>query len=425
MAYSGGIDSHVLLCWLAGQRPLAENRSVSAVHVNHGLHSEAPHWSEHCRVICEQLDIPLRILTVDARPQPGESPEAAARHARYSALQSQLQPDTAVLTAHHQDDQAETLLLQLLRGSGPSGLAAMPMAARLGRGWLWRPLLEIPRAEIADYAQSHGLQWIDDTSNADRRPDRNFLRHDILPLLKSRWPASARTLARSARLCGEAAELLDTLATADLHPTRCEDDTGCLLIPALQELDEPRLRNVLRHWLRDLHLPPPTAVQLARIVHEVIAAPSDRRPLVHWPGCEVRRYRQRLYAMTPRPPPVLDSHYPLHLSDGECHIPGIGRLRWRRQAGQGLDPDKLNGRALSIRFRHGGECLRPVGRKQVHSLKKLWQEAGVPPWERDRFPLLYADEALVAVVDGWIAAEFAVRPEAIGWILELNRQCTN
>lgn len=421
VAYSGGIDSHVLLHWLTAQRPLPEKRRLTAAHVDHRLHPDSGGWAEHCRRTCEQWDVPLRIVQVDARPKPGESPEAAARQARYQALRSLLEPEAAVLTAHQQDDQAETLLLQLLRGAGPGGLAAMPAVIQLGRGWLWRPLLEIERARIVDYAQHHGLQWIDDASNADRRPDRNYLRHEILPRLKARWPAATRTLARSARWCAETAEWLDAAADADLRRATHPERPACLLIPVLLAWDEPRQCNVLRRWLHRLELPAPASAQLARIVHEVMPSPRDRRPLVRWPGCEIRRYRDHLYAMAPLPAHVPERRCTFDPALTECVIPGIGRLHWRTVRGQGIKLSALAKPSPSIRFRRGGERLRPAGRHQVHALKNLFQEAGIPPWERDRLPLLYVGEALAAVGGLWVAAEFAAAPGEDGLVLDMSR----
>ncbi len=178
-----------------------------ALYVDHGLQAAATAWGEHCAHVCRALNVPFRVLRIDARPAPGESPEAAARRARYAALAAELSPDSALLTAHHRDDQAETLLLQLLRGAGPHGLAAMPAVSRLGQGWLLRPLLNVDRAELLAYARAHDLQWIEDASNQDTGFDRNYLRHRVLPLLRERWPAMNRTLARSARRCAETASL--------------------------------------------------------------------------------------------------------------------------------------------------------------------------------------------------------------------------
>ncbi|MDG4605564.1 MAG: tRNA lysidine(34) synthetase TilS, partial [Candidatus Contendobacter sp.] len=245
VGYSGGMDSHVLLHLLAMQRELWPERTLEAIYVDHGLHPASAVWGGHCARVCRELNVPFRTLRIDARPAPGESPEAAARQARYAALAAALEPDAALLTAHHRDDQAETLLLQLLRGAGPHGLAAMPEAARLGQGRLLRPLLNVDRAALLAYAHTQQLQWIEDASNADTGFDRNYLRHRILPLLRERWPAANRVLARSARLCAETAGWLDAEADADLARVMTARPDA-LSVPALRELSELRQRNLLR-----------------------------------------------------------------------------------------------------------------------------------------------------------------------------------
>ena len=293
VGYSGGLDSHVLLNLLAMNRDRWPDRTLAAIYVDHGLQAASAGWGEHCAHVCRELDIPLRVLRISARPAPGESPEAAARRARYAAFAAELGPDAALLTAHHRDDQAETLLLQLLRGAGPHGLAAMPAAAQLGRGWLLRPLLDLDRSDLLAYAHEHGLRWIEDASNADTGFDRNYLRHRILPLLRERWPATNRTLARSARWCAETAAWLDAEAAADLACIVARRPDS-LKLSALRELSELRQHNLLRYWLRQLDLPTPDNRQLWHILHDALNAARDRNPCVRWPGGEVRRYRDTL-----------------------------------------------------------------------------------------------------------------------------------
>lgn len=425
IGYSGGVDSHALLHGLATQRDRWPERRLAAIYVDHGLQAASASWGEHCGGICHGLGVPFRVLRINARPAPGESPEAAARRARYAALAAELGPDAALLTAHHRDDQAETLLLQLLRGAGPHGLAAMPAVARLGQGWLLRPLLEVDRADLLAYAQVHRLRWIEDASNADAGFDRNYLRHRILPLLRERWPATNRTLARSARWCAEAAAWLDAEAAIDLARVGA-DRPDSLHLPALRELSEIRQRNLLRYWLRQLGLPVPDRRQLWHVLHDVSAASRGRQPRIRWLGGEVRRYRDTLYAMPPPAShdarrsliwrPSADGYPPLEL-------PGIGELVLRETIGAGLRATALAGGALIVRFRQGGERFRPAGRRHGQELKKLWQEAGVPPWERDRLPLLYrtireegkTGEDLVAVVGLGVAAEAEAAPDEPGW----------
>ena len=409
VAFSGGVDSHALLHALASRRgELA--MPLGAVHVDHGLHGHSPAWAQHCRRVCAGLDLEFVLLSGDARPAPGESPEAAARDLRYHLLADWLPAGALLLSAHHQDDQAETLLLQLLRGAGPKGLSAMPGAAPLGRGTLWRPLLDCGRADLLAYAREQGLDWLEDPSNADTRLDRNFLRHQLLPELKTRWPAAAAVLARSAELCAEAAELQEQVARQDLAAA-AGDRSGTLSVTALGRLPEARQRNLLRHWLRAAGFSLPSRAVLGRVLAEVLGARPDAEPCVHWPGCEVRRYRDALFALAPLAPPP--GGQPLDWSPEETLELAGGTLRADPVPGQGLR--LAPGTRLQVRFRQGGEQLRLPGREHRHTLKQLLQEAGVPPWERERLPLLYLGEELVAVAGLWVAAGHLAGEGEAGW----------
>ena len=419
VAYSGGVDSHVLLHALAQLRA-SLGAPLGAVHVHHGLQAQADHWMAYCRQVCADLQLPFEPLLTDARSDPGESPEARAREARYDALRAWLPAGAAVLSAHHQDDQAETLLLQLLRGAGPKGLGAMPAAAVLGRGVLLRPLLGWGRAELLDYAQSQGLKWIEDPSNADTRFDRNFLRHQILPELMGRWPAAARVLSRSAGLCAEAAAQLAALAVQDLGDTRGARPGG-LSVAALCRLSDARVRNLLRHWLQEQGLSLPSQAVMERLTTALLRSRADAQPCVHWPGGEVRRYRDELFATTPmaefRAPAPLGWNLaaPLILESAG------GTLRALPAAAGGLRLSAQDRGRLRVAFRQGGEQCRPAGRGHRHSLKQLLQEWGVPPWERERLPLLYLGEELVAVAGLCVMDGYGAAAGEEGWRISWSR----
>lgn len=421
VAYSGGLDSHVLLHALAALRARLGGTALEAVHVNHGLQPSAKRWSEHCMAVCKRLGIPVRVLCVDAHPAPGESPEAAARAARYRALRELMEKDDCLLTAQHQDDQAETFLLQLLRGAGPRGAAGMPRLAPFGPGWIARPLLGFPREALRRYAEAQGLQWVDDPTNFDTVYDRNFLRHEILPRLAQRWPAAARTLARAAEHQAEAFRVMESVAREDLERVRVARE-GTLSVRELQRLDDARRRGVLRLWLRERGLPIPSQANLLQVTNSVLSAAEDATPCVRWPGAEVRRYRDGLYAMTPLPPhsgaTVLHwaTSAPLDLPEGVG-----GRLVAREALGAGLRLASLQGASVTVRFRRGGEECRPAGRRGTHTLKKLLQEAGIPPWERDRIPLIYVGDRLAAVAGLWICKPFRAGPEERGLVIEWQR----
>jgi tRNA(Ile)-lysidine synthase len=398
VAYSGGLDSHVLLHALN-----ALGVNLAAVHVHHGLSPNADLWSEHCLAVCKELDVPCRVSRVQVTAA-GSGLEAAARSARYAALEQALGEGEMLLTAHHQDDQAETLLLMLLRGAGVAGLAAMPPLRRCAAGWLARPLLDLPRDALRHYAQTQGLSWVDDESNFDTSLDRNHLRHDLLPRLRQRWPAASRAMARSAAHLAEAKELLEELAAADLARSG-GSRPGTLSVAALGQLTPARRRNLLRYWVRGQGLPLPDSVHLRRIEQEILPARPDAEPHVAWPGAEVRRYRDDLHALWPLAPlPAAELPWtadaPLALSDGRILVAVPA-------AGLGLSAARCAGARITVRFRAGGERCAPVGRGHSHELKKLFQEAGVPPWERERVPLLFVDGVLAQVLGYWICEPFA------------------
>ena len=288
VAFSGGADSLALLHALSALREQLAPAEIGAVHVHHGLHADADAWEGDCRRVCEELRVTLETLRVDAGAGPAESPEAAARRARYAALADLVGTGEVVCTAHHQRDQAETLLLQLVRGAGPAGLAGMPALAPLGRGWLARPLLGESPESLRDYLRRHGAAWTEDPSNADRRFDRNYMRQVVLASLEDRWPGVERTLARAAAHQADSARIAAELAGKDLADTR-GSQPGTLSGSALLRLSKARARNLLRYWLKERGLPVAGAAHIENIVEELVKAREDAEPLVCWPGAEVRR----------------------------------------------------------------------------------------------------------------------------------------
>ncbi|MEO5574551.1 MAG: tRNA lysidine(34) synthetase TilS [Gammaproteobacteria bacterium] len=436
IAYSGGLDSHVMLHAMATLRSALPGVKIHAVHVDHGLQSCSAEWSRHCETVCAAMQIPCNSLTINAHPKSGESPEAAARDARYQAIAALIEEGDCLLTAHHQDDQAETLLLQLLRGAGPHGLASMPECTVFGNGLHARPLLGFTQSDLRAYAQAHDLHWIDDQSNRNTDFNRNYLRHEIMPRLRARWPAVVRTLSRSASHAAEAAHLLDDLAQADLRWVRgITDDPSAacaltisrpkpahdtLFIPRLCELNAVRQRNVLRAWFHQLNLPLPNAVHIAHILNDVLIAAEDSMPCLRWPGAELRRYREHIYAMRP-----LLAHDPAVIlpwdMQGALPLPAdLGTLITTLAQGQGLKASLRGASNITVRFRQGGEHCRPADRGHTHELRKLFQEAGIPPWQRQRMPLIYVGDDLAAVGDLWVCEPFqAVGKESGIMILEI------
>jgi len=405
VALSGGLDSTVLLHALARALVDRPNYRIRAAHVDHQLQRDSAIWRQHCGSVALSLQLEFVPLVVKVAADPELSPEAAARDARYAALRQILRPNEVLLTAHHADDQLETMLLALMRGAGLRGLSGVPSVQIFGGGWLARPLLEFSRAELEEWARSEQLQWLDDPSNANTNFDRNFLRHRVLPALRERWPAAAHSATRSTAHLREAGRLLDVLAAADLESVAIG---SCLSMTQLAGLAPARRRNVLRHWIRQHGMRVPSTRKLATIERDLLIAREDRLPCVEWDDVEVRRHRGLLYCMRQRPAFEPADPLPWNVSQ-VLELPAqLGRLRAQRDAAGGLAVARARGE-LQVHFRRGGEELQPAGDPHHRKLKKLLQDAGVLPWWRDRVPLIYSAEQLVAVGDLWIAEEFAAR----------------
>ncbi len=401
VAYSGGLDSTVLLHAMA---ELTRGREIQlrAIHVDHGLQPESATWADACRTGASAAGIPIEVLALGLVPPAGASIEAAAREARYRALAGQLRPGEWLLTAHHRDDQLETVFIQLLRGAGVPGLAAMPARVQFGTGFHARPLLDVDRNSLADYAKRRGIAWLEDPMNDTTRFDRGWLRTQVLPAVRQRWPAAAATVARSAAHLAQAARILSEIAVVDAAGVV---DDGRLSIEALARLSQDRQVNLVRWWLRDLGLRPPPAARLAAAMRAFLEARRDAAPSLRWDDGELRRYRGRLYALAPMAMPSCASAGPVASVELDLG-PGLGRFGLVAGLQGGLCA-RLAASA-ECRFRAGGESLRPHPERPRKRLKDLCQESGVVPWMRDRLPLVYVEERLAAVGDLWIDAEFAV-----------------
>lgn len=396
IALSGGVDSRVLLELCRRTQPADK---LLAVHVNHGLQSSADDWARQCESTCHSLQIPLRIVQVD----PGSGSEADLREARYSAFCAQLEPGDCLLLGHHADDQAETLLLRLLRGAGPRGLAGMPWTRPIGRAQLYRPLLDQTRAELESWARAQGLDWIEDPSNDSETYDRNWLRHRILAPLRDRWPQLRRRVVTTTAQLDETVALLDEVARDDLAALQCWPER--LPLAALETLSSPRQRNLLRYWVHDLSGHWLAAGELDRLEQDLIRARDDALPTLQLGRFCLRRYRQELYLLPALPP--LSAPRSLSAEPGTWSL-AQGVLQLQPDAGVGL----VRGRSLRLDYRRGGERLRPLGRGGSVRLKQLLQEAGVPPWWRAGWPLLFEGDELVAV-PGICLCEGAVQANGI------------
>lgn len=397
IALSGGRDS-VCLLHLAAQARQRQTFTLRALHVHHGLQAAADEFAAHCRRLCAALEVPLTLERITVAAASGISPEAAAREARYGAFARHVGRDDVLWLAHHRDDQAETLLLRLLRGAGVTGLGAMPAARSVGEGRLCRPLLEVGRDELCAYAAAHGLTWVDDPSNDELRFDRNYLRHRVMPLLGARWPAAAARLAASAGHARETAGLLDELAALDLE--RLGGDPARLPGAALLALSPSRQRLLIRYCLTRLGLGLPGERRLASLLAQLDAR-ADSEVRVEWPGGEGRVWRGELHLLAPWAPLPLD--WSRRWDGRALLVTPAGALPWRLAPADGAEQE------VTVAPRQGGERLHRHGMRR--RLKTLLQDAAVPPWERERLVVAWREGEAVAALspgvaltaDGWQA----------------------
>lgn len=412
VAYSGGVDSHVLL-HLLSQPAFSGLSALRAIHINHGLQAEAANWAMHCERVASEQGVAFQMVTTEVSIDSGLGMEAAAREARYQALSAALAADEVLLTAQHQQDQAETLLLQLLRGAGPSGLSAMRERSELFSMTVLRPLLHISKQDILDYAQQHQLQWIDDPSNADTQINRNYIRQQLWPKLSQRWPAAARTLSRSADHCNDAVDILNDMAALDA--SACKTATGGLSIAVLMRLSAARRRNLLRYEIESRQLPLPSTRVLQAIIDELCLAKADALPVVRWANAEAKRYQDTLLLQTQSGQDVFEQKDYLVNDTNEITLADGRSLKWQQQTGQGLKAAALSA-GLTLRFRRGGERIQLSGQQQHKSLKKLFQTWQIPPWQRASVPLLFAGEELIAVIGYAYAEGYAADSNDEGWL---------
>jgi tRNA(Ile)-lysidine synthase len=410
VAFSGGVDSTALLAALAANRP--KGLRVRAVHVNHGLHLNASKWSEHCRALARELGVQLEVLAAKVARPSGVSLEAAARDARYAVLARVLEAGEFLLTAHQEDDQLETVLLQLFRGAGMPGLAAMPDIAPFARGWLARPLLSRSRADLEEWVRGAGLSWVDDDTNADEALDRNYLRRRVLPLIRERWQGVGSAVSRSARHAAEGQRLLDMIARSDVE--RASSGAG-LFVPALRALQPDRRRNALRFWIARSGARVPDTSRLEELAGPVIDARPDSSPRVAWGDVEVQRHADVLSINSAaRQGPAADPPTIAWLwqSAPVLELPDAGgTLELKADTHGPIDLDALPA-TVTVRNRQGGERLRPRRGGPRRTLKSLLQESHLPIAERARLPLVFSGPTLLAVGSLWVDESIQVTPGA-------------
>lgn len=420
VALSGGIDSMVLLR-LASIYANERHLKCIAVHVNHGLSQHALDWEGVCKAHCDFLSIDLYIERVQLTVTAQDSLEEVARKARYQVLDKHMQANSLLLTGQHQDDQVETFFLALKRGSGPAGLSSMPSIMPLSNGYKCRPLLTVSRSDIEQYAQDNELKWVEDESNKDTRFDRNFLRHEIVPNLVQRWPSFASSVSRSAQLCAEQESLLSELLQPKLMAF--QNTYQGISISQLNSESELARNMLLRLWLKQFAIPLPSQVQLQVLWNEVAKAKEDANPQLELGAIQLRRFQDYLYCL----PQYQDlSTWKRELSDVLDLPDELGRLIFstgveERGGDSKVDEQSLllrapnQGERIEVRFNVLGVTAHPEARERSRKMKKLYQEYGIPSWQRTRLPMIFYNEELAAIAGLFVCRTFSGKECELIW----------
>ena len=412
VGYSGGIDSTVLLHAI---NKMTEHIPVVAVHINHQLIPQAAEWEKHCRKFSESISVEFLSRKVIIDMNSGYGLEAASRKGRYDSFKQLIRKNDYLLTAHNQDDQVETVLLNIFRGCGLRGIRGIPASRKFFEGRLVRPLLRVSRNEISEYAKKYKLNWIEDPSNQYQKYDRNFLRHKILAQLKTRWPAVNNNVRKTSELASEINAELKEIALIDA-PLFYKNNQ--LDIRGIKNLSPARQKNILRYALLSLGFPLPSSIKLNQIINEVINARVDRQPLVQWSDVQVRRYRKKIYFLSEYFQPKDNNIEKIYLNGPNWQLgKGLGSLSLEK-SDIGIKRS-IAKEGFNVTFRAGGEKIKPLGSGYSRKVKKLFQEAAVVPWMRENIPLLFYEGNLIAVADMWLDKSYATDN---GYIIRWNER---
>ncbi len=412
VGYSGGIDSTVLLHAI---NKMTGHIPVVAVHINHQLIPQAEEWEKHCRKFSESISVEFLSRKVIIDMNSGYGLEAASRKGRYDSFKQLIKKNDYLLTAHNQDDQVETVLLNIFRGCGLRGIRGIPTSRKFFEGRLVRPLLRVSRNEISEYAKKYKLNWIEDPSNKYQKYDRNFLRHKILAQLKTRWPAVNNNVRKTSELASEINAELKEIAFIDA-PLFYESNQ--LDMRVIKYLSPARQKNILRYALLSLGFPLPSSIKLNQIINEVINARVDRQPLVQWSDVQVRRYRKKIYFLSEYFQPKENNTEKIYLNGPNWQLgKGLGSLSLEK-SDIGIKRS-IAKEGFNVTFRAGGEKIKPLGSGYSRKIKKLFQEAAVVPWMRENIPLLFYEGNLVAVADMWLDKSYAADN---GYIIRWNER---
>jgi|MDTG01.1.fsa_nt_gb tRNA(Ile)-lysidine synthase len=421
VGYSGGLDSHVLLYALT---EFVDIKKITAIHINHKLSRNSDMWQKHCEDTCFALGINIICKTIYIKNK-GAGVENAARDARYSIFEKLLNKGDLLVLAHHADDQVETMLYRLLRGSGTKGACGMPISRPLGLGMLFRPMLPFFQIDIKSYAQIQGISWIEDESNKDITFDRNYIRHKVVPIINDRWPNFSVQLNRSGKIFAESDHLMSMLAAQDFENIKeIQEKVGWSIpINKLSNFEKIRQKNILRYWIAKHNLVLPSYAVLENGLNQLMNSRADAQPIVSWCKIQLRRFKKKLYLL---PIDFNDINYWAVKKKGGA-LAAKKNLKWngkskinlpdgstlsiisKTNVGIKIDENKL----IEIRFRDGGERCKPKGRESSNTLKKLFQEYELEPWLRNNIPLIYIDNSLAAVGDLWVCDDFSFEIDGV------------
>lgn len=411
VAYSGGMDSSVLLHLFYTNKDKIK-QGVEVIYVNHGLQDESDEWGKFCKQQSEKYNFPFTLLEISESCPKGESIEAWARDRRYNLMMKLMKENDVLFTGHHKDDQVETFFLQALRGAGPKGLAVMPEIRKKGNNIHARPLLNYSRDELKLYAKEHEINWRDDKSNADNRYDRNYFRHKIAPLIENRWPAYRDTLTRLISYQKETKLLLNELGLEDINDSK-DDGESKLNINIIKKLTVARQKNLLFSWLEQLGLQTPGSRHIEKIIADIINSDIDKSPCVNWADVEIRRYKNYIYAFNTMQSIDVNSEF-IWQPESILNLNGETLIA-KHVNGIGISENKLNNRNLTVRFRKGGEKIKPHYSNHTKTVKQLFQDNSVLPWYRDKIPLIYINHELVVIPGFCVDKNYMAENDEPSW----------
>tara|TARA_B100001123_G_scaffold90903_5_gene104578 strand:+ start:4476 stop:5837 length:1362 start_codon:yes stop_codon:yes gene_type:complete len=424
VALSGGVDSVSLLYKLCELRTHYD-LSIAALHVDHQIQPESEQWTKHCQAQCDELKVPLKTIKLNVQKS-GHGQEAAARKARYDWFHSQITPADVLVIAHHMEDQIETVLLRLFRGSGLLGLGAMQEIRQFGFGWMARPLLGVPKEDIIAYARRKDLRYIEDPSNFDLHIDRNFVRHEVLPLIRLRWPSVDQTIFRSSSHLKTIQSSLDKAVQADLKMFLCLSkptllgDYGCIRIGDLIKLDQTRIVDVLRYWIRCEGLTLPSSGKMNELMRQIFGNGTIGRVGVRWKEAEFRAYRGFLYLLPVQP--KLCNPATQHWQGVDAlSIKEVGvALSVHRRRGSGIRASFIKNSSFILDWQHRTRVIRPSRSHHSRTIKNLFQESGIPSWERCRLPYVYLGDDLVCIPGLAVENAYAASGAEIGLEISIS-----